>query len=728
MTSGWITVYNLYNKHLEFYFAFILGIALILIINLSQKKILSGLTKFYQKISIDFVINLFSEKKNILLVIVSVYFLILANNFTQLNNYLSFSILPIFIYLIFNIFYNYTKNNYKNYFIIFLILCLPLVAYKILALKLTILYLFLLTIIYLLFFFTCKNIFFFILILLQFLMNNNLGNNFDAGDAFHSSEYFISSYNFLYKNNNVFPNIGLIEEIPFLISLFIKKISGNYLILSIATVQSLIIITIKNLILLKIYKKNYLFFFLILILIDDYRIINFFIIYLSIILCEYLNTKHLSINKFLILFSIFPFIFFIIPSSHYIFLFIILALFFLKNNFSRNFYFILFIIYLIIAIIFHKFIFFIIQNNLILMENYFAANAFPLFQAKLNYILIYKFIFLVSTILILAISFFDEKNLYKKIFVIFFLSFIVYLFISYTFTRVDFNASGRLIVNSLLIIFILTYLKPKLIIFSLPVIFLLIITYPKTIVGFDKIRPPFNQINLMDNEIITFNNNQKKVAEKIVKFNRPVVNLSDEPSLVYLADNITTPNPSSIWLYYSNASQIKLINILQNSNYYIYLGSLDANKVRNEIFYTFDGIDTRSRSPLLFKYLSKNYQILKKNNSFFLIPNAEIKSNETYENNNIFSGFDLGKGPQYHNNFNKNKKLKLVNIVNQCSDYQKPGKFRINNENNFFYSYLECGNNFINSIYFNGKNIDFKLIKTPTKPAVNKNYLIRSDW
>lgn len=126
------------------------------------------------------------------------------------------------------------------------------------------------------------------------MLSNLTGGEFILGDAFHSSEYFLVTSNFIKNKELIFPNIGLIEEIPFMISLTVQKLSkflGIEIILSIASIQSLIAIILKNYILCKTYKKNSFFWFFLILLIPFYRINYLFLIFCFLIFYELSNRR-----------------------------------------------------------------------------------------------------------------------------------------------------------------------------------------------------------------------------------------------------------------------------------------------------------------------------------------------------------------------------------------------------------------------------------------------------
>jgi hypothetical protein len=79
-------------------------------------------------------------------------------------------------------------------------------------------------------------------------------------------------------------------------------------------------------------------------------------------------------------------------------------------------------------------------------------------------------------------------------------------------------------------------------------------------------------------------------------------------------------------------------------------------------------------------------------------------------------------------NILKNENIKINLICSNFAGINEERKYKIINEYNFFYAYLKCGENFINKIYFNGKNIEIIKTDIQTKPAVKPEYAIFSEW
>jgi len=568
-------------------------------------------------------------------------------------------------------------------------------------------------------------------------LSNLTGGNFVLGDAFHSSEYFITTSNFIKNKDLIFPNIGLIEEIPFMISLVIQKLSkflGIEIILSIASVQSLIAIILKNYILCKTYKKNSFFWFFLILLIPTYRISYLFLITFFLVFVELSNTKLYKEKYFFILSSTIPLLFLILPASSYIILFIIFTYIYFTKKYSLYYYSGLFLIFSIITIIFYKLFYFQISSILELRHNFFEAHAVPFNYSSnyffgLNFVIFFKYLF----IIIIAIFIFDILNNFNKKIFLNFINILIYLiiikiFLDYSLTKVDWNAAGRIILLGLVVIFITNYINERLIIYSFPILILTVIAYPINISGFEK--KTFKNLNfkLYDEAIISFEKNNLDIIETINNLtkDKKILNLSDKPGLAFQQAKLLTPSPTSLSLYYSRETQIKLINILKKERFLIYLGTNDGYKVREDgHFYTFDGIDIRSRSPYLFKYLSDNYKIKIIDQSIFLIPEKNYK-----ESSILFSNFDIGKAAQYYYGIGiiKDENIKINLICSNFTDINGDGKYKIVNEYNFFYAYLKCGENFVNKIYFKGKNIEVIKTDVQTKPKVKSAYAIFSEW
>jgi hypothetical protein len=132
-------------------------------------------------------------------------------------------------------------------------------------------------------------------------------------------------------------------------------------------------------------------------------------------------------------------------------------------------------------------------------------------------------------------------------------------------------------------------------------------------------------------------------------------------------------------------AEAKVIEYFERSRMPIYLGKR---------WNTYDGVDIRARAPHVFNYLSNNYYLKVIDGYYVAYP--QLKNEKIDEI--LFSSFDIGNTLEYYSS----EQYPSYSYDLNCDD-KKSGKYRINNQNNFYYSKLNCGNNRLPIIFSSGK-------------------------
>ena len=179
----------------------------------------------------------------------------------------------------------------------------------------------------------------------------------------------------------------------------------------------------------------------------------------------------------------------------------------------------------------------------------------------------------------------------------------------------------------------------------------------------------------------------------INQFSKAII-FGNSPALSLINPSLTLPPYSSPWVSIGRTPQLETIQYFTKNS--------DLPIIFGKNYKTWDGVDVRTRSPYVYKYIGNNYTQIESNGLIAAIP-----SKNALTQNFIFSNFDIGKTAEFYRANNKVFKTKITAI---CPDNRSEwAKFKINTEHNFFYATLICGENLIPSVYLDGNfvNADF---------------------
>jgi hypothetical protein len=561
---------------------------------------------------------------------------------------------------------------------------------------------------------------FLILVLLLSAKNLPFGNFF-ISDVFHHAEHFVAGVS-LFKSGffSIFPNIGYLEEVPSIALIkAIKIFTLNKVYISLLTARTLIFSMLLTFITVVIFEKSRivankyceLILILLLFIVPVDRISPLFAILYSLLALDYSSLDIDSVKKkvtFLLL-ALLPFV--LLSLSPIYFIFIIFAFIlnikefkaFRWTNLCLYFAWTLFTLFLYRD--FKNFISIYSDISSLFSE----AFTLPLYISKVSSIFLMSILFVYVVILILRLVDDEVKKRAYSIIQNLMLVFVISKFIGYSFGRIDADAlSGRLFSLSIPFLIIIFYrTQTKVSQSSLIIPFILFLFYSNISLP-EHIDAKNFQLSNYREKFADLSQEIKAISDKINKFanSKPVINYA-APALSFAIQNNLTPEFTSPYVTIGEPSQKRLVDFLsKNNSAIIFLGTqnMAIPGLANE-FITFDGVDIRTRVPLIFKYISKNYNYVIVDGLIYAVPfSNELKSKNI---NIFFSGFNLKKSVLY---FNRHKNTNVIyNIIIIDCINNKAGQYIINNEKNSFYAELECGSNFIPAIFFDGKIVSYRL-------------------
>jgi len=168
----------------------------------------------------------------------------------------------------------------------------------------------------------------------------------------------------------------------------------------------------------------------------------------------------------------------------------------------------------------------------------------------------------------------------------------------------------------------------------------------------------------------------------VQKLDSNVIVFGKHPTLVNYMTQVKVPPFSSPWVAIGQFPQEQVVGFFKNnSNTPILLG---------DDFSTWDSVDVRARSPLIYRYLAEQYSQVRINGVIVAMPLSDAKSSQ------FFSGFDIGAAGAYYE-----KSKNPVNVVVSCDKGDAAADmYKVSNEKNYFYAKLKCGLNSIPDVYF----------------------------
>lgn len=259
----------------------------------------------------------------------------------------------------------------------------------------------------------------------------------------------------------------------------------------------------------------------------------------------------------------------------------------------------------------------------------------------------------------------------------------LWMYLNYGFTRLDKGTGSRIFPVGLAIFAVLLpYLKR----YTKTVPIMLFVSFfgasfatPKTMPEFDLLRQsPKMTMNEKSREVL---DKYQSVAQQ---FPGGVILFNDHPVLGNYIANAKVPPFSSPWVAVGQLPQSKIIEFFKtNSSLPILLG---------EDFSTWDAVDVRARSPLVYGFIARHYKQVKMNNVIVAVPT------DTPNQSELFSGFDIGEAAAYYK-----KHKEVVEVVVACEEEPVGSEeYRVESQDNYFYARLHCGLNKLPNVYFLG--------------------------
>ena len=500
-------------------------------------------------------------------------------------------------------------------------------------------------------------------------------------DLFHSSEFVISYPRGLNSLGewHVFPNIGYLEEaIPNLIVDIFSASTMGYVQLSIQDAYSLCLIFLTGGMYFFLEKKWKGVAYALTALFVAERLTLILVVNLGLFLStlknKYVTWIFLGFTPLLMLG--------LSPSYGAIFV-LAMALFFLREQ--PNIKFLIPSALLMIACItlfgdtlFH---FLKVYKDWGVVNS--AAHGTAMWSAPIfKIVLRLTFVFLLS---IFVWKVFEEKafDLYGWV-ALFGIALSLWMYLNYGFTRLDKGTGSRIFPVGLAIFaVVIPYLKrytKAIPIFLFVSIFGASFATPKSLKELDLLRQsPKMTMDEQRQEIL---DRYQSVARQ---FSGGVILFNDHPVLGNYIPNARMLPFSSPWVAVGQFPQLKVIDFLNaNPSLPILLG---------EDFSTWDGVDVRARSPVVYKFIALHYKQVKMNDVIVAIPSNAAKQSE------LFSGFDIGEAASYY------RTHKDAIEVSVFCDHGRVGSelYRVDNRDNYFYARLQCGVNRLPDVYFLGE-------------------------
>jgi hypothetical protein len=505
-----------------------------------------------------------------------------------------------------------------------------------------------------------------------------------VNDLFHSSEFVISYQRGLNSLGewNVFPNIGYLEEaIPNSIVDAISKCTLGYLQISIQDAYSLCLIFLTGGMYYFLEKKWKGVAYALTMLMTVERLTLMLVINLGLVLST------LRSNYFTwVLIGVAPLIMLGLSPSYGAVLVLSLALFFQKNKPQINLLIPSALIALSCVILYNDtFIYFLsVYKDWGGVNS--AAHGTPMWSAPIfKTVLRLAFVFFLSFFVWQIIK--SEKfNMYDCIALVG-IGVSLWMYLSYGFTRLDRDTGSRIFpVGIAIFVCLIPYLKR----YTKVVPSILIISFfgasfatPQPIRNIELFRQSPKMT--LDSESQDTLNRYKSVAKKL---NTEVIIFSKHPTLGNYIPNVKIPPFSSPWVAIGQLPQERVIAFLKsNPTLPILLG---------DDFSTWDKVDVRARSPIIYQYIAQRYNQAKIDDVIIAMPSSEPKESR------FFSGFNIGLASAYYNK-NKNQ----IKVIAPCGNIDAADSlYKISNEKNFFYARLNCGVNAIPDVYFSGEHLN----------------------
>jgi hypothetical protein len=259
----------------------------------------------------------------------------------------------------------------------------------------------------------------------------------------------------------------------------------------------------------------------------------------------------------------------------------------------------------------------------------------------------------------------------------------LWMYLNYAFARLDKDTGSRIFpVGLAIFVCVLPYLKR----YTKAVPILLSISF----FGASFATPqPLSQMNLFRaSPKMTLDEKSQKQLDQytavVQQLGGDVILFGGQPTLGNYIPNVQIPPFSSPWVAIGLLPQERVIEFLRSHpDWPILLG---------DDFSTWDHVDVRARSPLIYRYIAQHYKQE-------LIHDVIVAIPSTGENKTtFFSDFNIGAGAAYYA-----KSKESINITVPCEGNQPDDLYKITNQNNYFYARLHCGANAVPRVYFLGE-------------------------
>lgn len=264
----------------------------------------------------------------------------------------------------------------------------------------------------------------------------------------------------------------------------------------------------------------------------------------------------------------------------------------------------------------------------------------------------------------------------------------LWMYLNYGFTRLDKDTGSRIFpVGLAIFLTLLPYLKR----YSKAVPSLLFVSFfgasfatPQSMVQIDLFRQSPKMT--LDGESQEMLDRYKSAAQTL---GGKVILFGGQPTLGNYIPNAEIPPFSSPWVAIGQLPQERVIAFLKNHADLPILLGVD--------FSTWDHVDVRARSPLVYRYISQHYRQELLGGIIVAMPV------DVGDESHFFSDFNIGAGAAYYQRKAKNQ----VDVVVPCEGNDSgDGAYKVVNERNYFYAKLHCGLNSIPDVYFVGQHLN----------------------
>jgi len=531
----------------------------------------------------------------------------------------------------------------------------------------------------------------FALAVLVFYTKSFFAGPFVVVDTFHSAEHFLSSLEWKRGFYTVFPNLGYLEETPaYFLTNLIKNVTGEMVQMSIATSRSLIAVALLLYIFSIIVKRNRLLAVLFMIAVPTDRVSLLMALAYTLALIGRFDDKEIQQPDLprVVLLSLFPLIALGLSPSY-----VLLPILGLVTSFpvKMNRKEILFIGGVWVAIFFlllakFKKYFAIYSEFSKLYEIAYSTSISILSPIEV----IFWCALLLGASAILYGSIRCSDSLKIKVLKAIVVTIVLMQCARYGFGRID-PGYTRLVgmVTALILVSsfnIIRYHRIITLLLAFIIVAYIQFEVPRGIVASD-----FSTNNSIHAPVQLSVENEQ-LAKRIEGYaaGRKVINYSMEPALSLGISNIIVAPFTSPYVTLGVRNQNAIIDLMkQYPDAIVYLGHQ---------FTTFDGVDVRLRTPLVFRYLAHSYQYVSDSGNMYAVPNHEAPDEA---GRNVFFGYlDMKRSPIYFTDHAQGRFTYRTIMIN-CPR-EETGFYTITNDGNILVGNFKCGANLVPEVFFVG--------------------------